>query len=170
MDFKNVISVLILRLSLHIIAQDTPGNLQFNRVVIYNSEFNQGTPNSTSSFRNYAEFNSITIPQGKVWKIESVVMYERRDTSSNPVSGRNDFAPNIYGPISPWGASAEHTLQLNDIPVFIYQYIGNYSESMVKYPIWLPSGEYIPHSWEAYTNNQVLSEFTIYALEFNIIP
>lgn len=167
MDFKKVISVLTLSLSLHILAQDTPGNLQFNRVVVYNSEFNQGTPNPTSNQRYWGEFNSITIPDGKVWKIESAVMYERRDTSSSPVSGRNDFAPNIYGSITPLGGNSEQSLQLNDTPVFLYQYIGNYSESMVKYPIWLPSGEYIPHS---YQSNSESTEFTIYALEFNIIP
>ena len=167
MDFKKIILIPTLVLSLNILAQDTPGNLQFNRVVVYNSEINQGTPNPTSSDRGYGEFNSITIPDGKIWKIESVVMYERRDTSNSPVSGLNDFAPNIYGSITPLGGSTTQTLQLNDTPVFVYQYTINSTESMVKYPIWLPPGEYTPHCWNS---NSGTPELTIHALEFNIVP
>ena len=33
MDFKKVIILLVISLSLNLTAQDTPGNLQFNRVV-----------------------------------------------------------------------------------------------------------------------------------------
>lgn len=167
MDFKKVISILTLSLSLHILAQDTPGNLQFNRVVVYNSEFATSTPSPTSSNRNYSEYNTITIPDGKIWKIESVVMYERRNTSNNPVSSAADFAPDVFGTIIPQGGTIEYSLQLNDIPLYIYHYVGNYSESLIKYPIWIPSGIYTPHSWSDTSN---LNEFTIYALEFNIIP
>jgi len=45
-------------------AQDTPGNLQFNRVVNFS-----GSQAVTPSAK---VFNSFTIPDGKVWKIQSI--------------------------------------------------------------------------------------------------
>jgi|GEM_PF-1140001 len=164
MDFKKVISILTLSLSLHILAQDTPGNLQFNRVVVYNSESNPGTPSPAYSPSRVAEFDPITIPNGKVWKIESVAMYNRLNQRHSNIVGH---AADDFGAIEPNFNNEEKSLQLDDIPIYISFYsTGGDFVHKVKYPIWLPSGTYRPHSWEP----NVGSEFTIYALEFNIIP
>lgn len=135
-------------------------NLQFNRAFVYNSENNPGTPSPTYIPSRVAEFSSITVPAGKVWKIQSVTMYERLQNVTH--SGQVGHASDVFKSISPQGLNTG-SLQLNDIPIFIGGY---YSNSAIDYPIWIPSGTYRPHSWES---NGSFLEFSIYIIEFNIV-
>lgn len=134
-------------------------NLQFNRAFVYNSEISPGTPNPTYSPSRVAEFNSITIPAGKVWKIQSVSMYNRgtQNHSNNPGHAANIFNTAVLV------QNDNISLQLNDIPIY---FSDNGEAKNINYPIWLPSGIYKPHSWDLFG---YFPEFSIYIIEFNIV-
>ena len=133
-------------------------NLQFNRAFVYNSENSPGTPNATYTPPRVAEFNSIIIPAGKVWKIQSVSMYDR---GTNTHSNNPGHAANIFNTVD-LIFNDRISLQLNDIPI----YLGQNGNINFNYPIWLPSGTYKPHSFK---NNGSFPEFSIYIIEFNIV-
>ena len=155
---KKILSILFAFTLNFSIAQGN--NLQFNRAFVYNSENNPGTPSPTYIPARVAEFSSITVPAGKVWKIQSVTMYERIQNQTH--SGQVGHASDVFKSIIP-KSLINSSLQLNDIPIFIG---GHYSNSAIDYPIWIPSGTYRPHSWE---QNGSFLEFSIYIIEFNIV-
>lgn len=142
---KNIFLLLILILSCTSKAQ---GNLQFNRVVTFsNSDIVANNAVTT--------FETITIPQGKVWKIESVSL---SGVSNNVVS--------------PFDAGSGSTIKwlyarFNDVVAYSANNVGNQINLL---PIWLNSGTYIFKVNSAYSNlsGRVLASYS--AIEFNIIP
>ena len=121
------------------------GNLQFNQVV--NSVF-------TSTFTGESTVGSITVPAGKVLKIESASLTWSNNPAS-PGSPNRPVQPDglsyiIVGTHVVWGGSSNFS----------------YDD---KLPIWLPSGTYDvkarPVSSTAYPNAVSIS-----CIEFNIVP
>lgn len=143
MDFKNVISVLILSLSLHIIAQDTPGNLQFNRVVNYTLDFSTGTITGNPN-DGHGIVSTFSVPVGKVWKIISVFVGTRDNNRGNSVS------------------SVHSGCNLTANRNVLYSPSG--SGNSVNFPLWLSSGSYELYGFDC--NSAAL---TISAIEFNIV-
>lgn len=127
------------------------GNLQFNQVILWklnSSTVNcngQSGPQSTwytSSFQG-----TITVPQGKVWKIEAVSF------------------PEIQ---SPW------TLYIDNFMLFCMttnSQGGEVFHQDINFPIWLPSGTY---NYKAILSNcsgqQIFPGSSTSIIEFNVIP
>lgn len=143
---KNILLLLLLIGACTSYAQ---GNLQFNRVVTFSN-------NGTVSSGTVTTYETITIPQGKVWKIESVALAGIDSTNS------------IY----PFTAGSGSTIKwlyarFNDIIAYSGDNLGNQNTLL---PIWLNSGTYLFKISSAYSNSSggVLASYS--AIEFNIIP
>ena len=138
------------------------GNLQFNRVVNLNYTGTQSPTSSNASL--IFQTSTITVPQGKVWKIESAGV--KLTLTSNPilnylyswVSYTNLLLNNI--PIAQEKANNNNSIYSSAIP-----------EKSTSFPIWLSSGSY-PISLQGYNDSG--NSFTAYgcisAIEFNIVP
>lgn len=144
MDFKKVISILTLSLSLHILAQDTPGNLQYNRVVNYTLDFSTGDITGNAN-DGHGIVSTFSVPVGKVWKITSVFVGTRDTNRGNSVSS----------------VHSRCTLTANRNVLYSPSGNGN----SVNFPLWLSSGSY-----ELYGIDCSRAALTISAIEFNIIP
>jgi hypothetical protein len=96
------------------------GNLQFNRVV----NFSSAQVNGTSYTRGDYIYQSFTIPAGKVWKIENVMVASGSLTEQGYVAA------------CPSCAAA-----FNGIIAYIY-YTSGYAPDNAKFPIWLSEGNY----------------------------
>lgn len=149
MDFKKVISILTLSLSLHILAQDTPGNLQFNRVVNFSEIVTVNASSSSSGERRFSSINPITVPDGKVLKITSLTV------------------ANYYelGTIKEIGECGECAASIGGITAFTHQTSG-YTTNNKLFPLWLNSGE---KEFLVFNPNggRVIVSFT--GIEFNIV-
>jgi hypothetical protein len=119
------------------------GNLQFNQVISMNfsaTGFDGG---------NFPwDIQPVTIPSGKVWKIESVRLTERDDSA--PVYYRsNNAAAFIIG---------ENLIETGS------------ATSNYPFPVWLPAGNYSfklqGESWSAGYSYYCL----VSIIEFNVIP
>ncbi len=154
------------------------GNLQFNQVINHNLT---GTANL--NFVNGAisplfQTLSITIPQGKVWKIES-----------SSVSLKPEIITN-GGDVFSYGNDDQTILTLNSIDlvkeiigearmqtnVYGYSSGSRYSPVNIKYPFWMPSGTYNLKLWGIYSS-MYPGGGTLYrangflsAIEYNIVP
>lgn len=137
---KKILSIAVLLISLSVSAQ---GNLQFNQVI--NAEVV-----GTGTF----EFNmgSITVPAGKVWKIESTTLsYTNFSISSLPTNilpGSTTINVSIGRHLA-YGGASQH--------------------EAAKMPLWLPSGTY---DLTNRTQNSTSYSYTfaISAIEFNVVP
>lgn len=80
------------------LGQDTPGNLQFNRIVNYSHVYNNPSDSDLTTF---------LVPDGKVWKVTSITMVKPtveicdcaiyiRDADSGEQYGINAYASNQY--------------------------------------------------------------------------
>ena len=127
--------------------QETPGNLQFNRVVNYTLDFNTGEITGNAN-QGHGVVGTITIPDGKVWKIESVSVSHRDSSRGNSLSGAHGSCHLSLGRMK------------------IYDPYGPYSDSgrIDIFPMWIPSGEYDVYGYDC--NNSALS---LSAIEFNIV-
>ena len=133
------------------------GNLQFNQV--YNLSFS-GTQTPTASVPTVTFQNaSISVPAGKVWKIESANVTTQQSISTGY----------LLHPIVNGGGTF---LMLNNIVIANNLGATSNYDKFTSFPFWLPAGTYpvklvgqYPNdygAWTAYSNVSII--------EFNIIP
>lgn len=143
---KKAFITITLFISTIIYSQDTPGNLQFNRVVNYTLDIDTGNVDGNGN-NGHGIASTFSVPVGKVWKILNVFVGNRdvnRNNSVTSVNGRCSLTANrnaLYMP-DPSGT-------------------GNNS---VKFPIWFSSGSY-----ELYAFDCRRTALTLSAIEFNIV-
>lgn len=159
MDFKNVISILTLSLSLHILAQDTPGNLQFNSVKALSFEDIESSETVGNS-RTYI-MGSITIPSGKVWKINN---------SSLNMRGSSGWVTYFRGSSSNANGTVFGVLRIGGQVVKEVGYMSKSDNNINTSPLWLPSGTYTIRIDASYYLEYTRFYVSINALEFNVIP
>ena len=126
------------------------GNLQFNAVKFYELSVTQvGTVTATESTV------SITVPVGKVWKIESAV-----SNSFDPLTSGSTLATNRAGMILINGKIIfQSSMNLNS---------PYYSQPIL--PMWLPAGTYTLSIKSSFLSNgnEYVGAFS--AIEFNVVP
>lgn len=126
------------------------GNLQFNAVKYYELTVTQvGTTLYTESTQ------SITVPSGKVWKIESCVsnVYTSSNNNSSILSGQAG------------------RILLNGRILYEAGYVtGNSLYSTPILPMWLPAGTYTLSIKSSSLGNGVVANGTFSAIEFNVVP
>ncbi len=88
----------------------------------------------------------VTIPTGKVWKIENVIL-SRLDTNEY-------FALTLEGQIL---ARASYSTSS-----------GEYTNFQIQFPLWLPPGDYTFYT--AHTNPTSGRKASVSIIEFNIVP
>lgn len=127
------------------VAAMAQGNLQFNQVK--NIVLSYTTPNS-NSYQTYNQ--TITVPAGKVWKIESVI-----GSAQGPTT-------NYVSPTT--------TITLDGVVLFFYV-SGSNNYQWAPLPIWLPEGTYDLGlvSSSGVSTGMVISG-RVSAIEFNVIP
>lgn len=121
------------------------GNLQFNQVKYINLSY--VLPNG-NSYQTYDQV--ITVPAGKVWKIESAI-------------GSNKSNSTSY--VSP---TTSVTLD-GGILSFYSSSTGNYQAA--AFPIWLPEGSYtlgLISAGSSFTGSTIIGRVSL--IEFNVIP
>ena len=134
---KKLILIAICFIALQLSAQ---GNLQFNQVVNNSYTATLGTTQTT--------IGTITVPAGKVWKIESANYYFTQGTG-NRIPGRGSGSYIAYiGDNLIWDGT--NGLGHQDF-----------------FPIWLPSGTYDVSSRSPAT---YLVTVNFSAIEFNVVP
>jgi hypothetical protein len=127
------------------------GNLQFNRVVNYNLTGNLTT---ASSGKVIVQTITITVPTGKVLKIESATCRLSTSTSS------------LFSGDVP-------CILLNNNIISVYKAVGStgFLASIGNFPIWLPEGT---HTLQLVVDVGAGTNETAYGMvtgiEFNIIP
>ncbi len=120
-------------------------NLQFNQVIYL--KYSYVLPNSNSYQK--ADY-TITVPAGKVWKIESAV-------ASSQNSGSNYVSPTS-------------TLVLDGVNLTFYA-SGSGAYKDAPLPIWLPAGTYdVTLVTSASTSAGAITSGRISAIEFNVAP
>lgn len=130
---KKLILIAICFISLQLSAQ---GNLQFNQVLTLS--YTGSIPSQSTS-----SLGTLTVPAGKVWKIES--------------GSRVSIVGNFFNKVS------NARFMLDDFTV-----IGN-SGDPVSYPIWLNEGTYnIYHTQSISGTNSYKWGLSI--IEFNVVP
>lgn len=141
---KNILGISLLLL-LSILTVKAQSNLQFNKVVLVQMSY--VLPN-TNSFQTSQQ--SITVPAGKIWKIES---------ASGSAQGPST---NYISPTT--------TITLNGMNLTFYNSSsGTYWQA--DFPIWLPEGTY---TLGLVSSSSVLANTTITGrisgIEFNVLP
>lgn len=133
---KKILSLSILLISLSVSAQ---GNLQFNQVV---NQSHTGAIATTPT-----TIGTITVPAGKVWKVEAV---SYQYAGSYYANGTGGFWALIGDYIVYDGSS------------------GNFSNINNTFPLWLQPGTYdvIARANSSYPNGRI----AISAIEFNVVP
>lgn len=119
------------------------GDLQFNQVIFLEKNF-VIPANVSLSFTE----QTITVPAGKVWKIESVMATYFQNTSTpNPAY------------------SSAATVMLNKKILFSANNVANF-------PVWLPEGTYtLRYIYNQSTSGSINELYgAISAIEFNIVP
>lgn len=137
--------IMIAMLCLCAFVAKAQANLQFNQVKLIKLSY--VTPNS-NSYQVYDQV--ITVPAGKVWKIESVIGSAQGGTS-NYVSPTTSVI--LDGVILSFYSSST----------------GNYQAA--AFPIWLPEGSYtlgLVSSASVTTGTTITGRFS--AIEFNVVP
>jgi hypothetical protein len=132
---KHLFTILLVAISATTFAQ---GNLQFNQVI--NDEYT-GLVITTGS-----TLGTLTVPAGKVWKIEFVSF----------TSNTNPSYPSVH-------SSGTAQVFINNYNV----YAGNTGAGTIHFPIWLSEGSYPVKARQGSNGNSTLS---ISAIEFNIVP
>ena len=131
---KKILLLSACLISLHLSAQ---GNLQFNRVINHTISGTVGL---------FATIGSVTVPAGKVWKLESANF-----TFTN--AGRNTAL-----------SSPAMVAYIGDNLIWD----GNNSDGTKSlFPIWLPAGTF---EVKASSSNAWSMFININAIEFNVIP
>ena len=121
---KNMLFTLTILFSLNTFSQ---GNLQFNRVINFSqTETVLGTSNQGASERGFKTFATLTIPEGKVWKI----------TYANVI--RDDSQPQMN--IELYTLCEECALKVGDLIIYTYDRTGGITSNH-EFPVWLNSGQ-----------------------------
>lgn len=118
------------------------GTLQFNRVVAAVTA--SGSQTASAPF----SVGTVTIPAGKVWKVEMAAMESYSSTVGDYVLT----------------TSSGHFIRFGDIPVFYGSSTGN----VLTMPIWLPAGTYDIRICIYGASGQWRASYS--AIEFNIVP
>tara|TARA_B100001564_G_scaffold68292_1_gene53984 strand:+ start:4091 stop:4552 length:462 start_codon:yes stop_codon:yes gene_type:complete len=152
MDFNKLITILIFILSINLSAQDTPGNLQFNKVI--NLEYTEVLDGTTSSFGDNGDnlLETLTVPENKVWKIISAsITLGDNSREDNPLylSHGSNIINLFIG-----GTKIMHN--------------GNNSNDQIRLPIWISSGTRNLTAYMAGSTNEPWW-FSISIIEFNIV-
>ena len=127
------------------------GNLQFNQVL------SPSISTSSTLFANTSQQLTVTIPTGKVWKIESAsfVLLSGNEIYSLTMGGQQTTT-------NPYFFMDDHILGT---------YVNNFGLVDPTFPIWLQSGTHIlricNNSGNNWPNNL---RGTIRVIEFNIVP
>ncbi|MDG1035838.1 MAG: hypothetical protein P8O87_03270 [Crocinitomicaceae bacterium] len=137
---KNIFLILAITFSSSSFAQ---GNLQFNQVIL--SEFTTSTQSSGEYITG-----SITVPAGKVWKVEHASVY-----------GYGSYVMSEYGGWS---------LSIGNILIYRSKDNLNTIDGCDNFPIWLPSGSYNIVIGQERTGNWASVRSHINAIEFNVVP
>lgn len=146
---KKAFIIITLFSSIIIYSQDTPGNLQFNRVVNFSEIVTVNASSSSSGERRFSSINPITVPDGKVLKITSLTVadyYELGDIKQ--LDECNECAASIGG-----------------VTVFTHKTSG-YTTNNKLFPLWFNSGEkeFLVFNPDG---GKVIVSFT--GIEFNIV-
>lgn len=136
--------VLSLAILFMIVAAQAQGTLQFNQVRLFNMQVNAGGatyPETTQS---------ITVPAGKVLKIESAYCSMSFNTGASSLDGRIMLDNRMI-----WAADLSSYAAAN------------------RFPIWLPSGTYTLRLYQncngcSTTSNPIIYG-TVSAVEFNVV-
>ena len=130
---KKILFFILVLFSSYSLAQDTPGNLQFNRIVNFSDVYVEGQ----------SDIRTFTVPDGKVWKITNFTMIKLareicfcaafiKDQDSNEQYGINAFISNGEQTNTEEGNLNSLTIWLNsgtkDIK-FSVQNMGSYNVS-----------------------------------------
>lgn len=158
MDFKKVISILTLSLSLHILAQDNPGNFQFNSVKALSFE-NIESSDASGQGRIYIMGN-ITVPSGKVWKITN---------SSLNMRNNGGWITHITGSSSSSNTTVYGILRIGGQVAKEVGFVTQSNKNVYNSPIWLPSGTHTIRIDTSYYLEYNTFYVSINALEFNIV-
>jgi len=135
------LSLLFMSVSMqHCLAQ---GNLQFNQVKYF-----QMTVSQVGSSACSESSQVITVPAGKVWKIEMATS-SAYFSASNSTSFNNGGSINLDGKIIFNAASASNSTQL---------------------PFWIPAGSYTLSLKSNFISNGYVFIGSVSAIEFNIVP
>lgn len=137
---KKIILILLFFIALGANAQ---GNLQFNRVVNFSAS--QSVANQSS-----ITFQSFVVPNGKVWKIENVMV------------GKKFGAGNLT-------FCSDCAASFNEIISYACNLSGNYYENG-KSPIWLSEGSYNFIIYNNYSSGTSILVASYSAIEFNVVP
>jgi hypothetical protein len=132
---KHLFTILLVAISATTFAQ---GNLQFNQVI--NDEYT-GLVITTGS-----TLGTLTVPAGKVWKIEFVSF----------TSNTNPSYPSVH-------SSGGTQVFINNYNI----YAGYNGAGTIHFPLWLSEGGYPVKARQSSNGNSTLS---ISAIEFNVIP
>lgn len=132
---KKILSITTLLISLSVSAQ---GNLQFNQVV-------KPVLNFVSNTLWTPSVGTITVPTGKVWKIETVTYLGGNSGTWWPLVGLSDY-------------------------VILEDFLVYDDDNNIKklFPLWLPSGTYTIKANQGTTNQD--KRIAISAIEFNVLP
>ena len=125
-------------------------NLQFNRALFeeYSMSFPPSSTNSSTA-DGTTFISNVTVPIGKVWKIES----SNRFVRTNLGEIFNGFQTNVV--------QSNTAFWINNFCL----------SSETKYPIWLPAGTYTIYLNQSVGGTyQITSSLTISGIEFNLVP
>lgn len=144
---RSIIYSIILLISFQLSAQ---GNLQFNQVISETFSISGGVFNTL-----YNASNSLIVPSGKVWKIESI--------SFSSTSSNSTYSPSIH-------------LNING-SIVLYNYgsqknINDTGGTLNAQPIWLKEGDAIGFSMRNRCTTTCVQSVSghISILEFNVTP
>ena len=135
---KKILSIAVVLISLSVSAQ---GNLQFNQVINYSISGAWATSEYT--------VGTITVPSGKVWKIESSSL-----NNNNALSGL---------PTQALGSDGVSSISIGTNTVF-----GAYNPSNNWLPVWLSAGTYDVVGRTTASGQNMTISFS--AIEFNVVP
>ena len=134
---KKLLSIAALLISLSVSAQ---GNLQFNQVINGSIDAN--------IYQTGVTAGTITIPAGKVWKLESVSHFTSPGSTNQSISLSNSSRVFI----------GDHQ---------VWNGLSNYQIS--NFPIWFSEGTYSIVIGD-YHNSTTPHRFSWSAIEFNVVP
>lgn len=114
------------------------GNLQFNQVI-------NVSLGATTTGTGFSTLGTITVPAGKVWKVERTSLTQDYLGDFYPVYGSGSRA--FIGEYVVWNSSSSYPQQL--------------------FPLWLSEGAY---NVTGYTGGTLTYTLAVSAIEFNVIP
>ena len=134
--------ILILALIILSFQGQSQGNLQFNQVINLTYSYNFTSTGKPT-------VGTVTVPTGKVWKIESTSAYM---VFTNSFERPSSYLSVFFG-----------TICIRD------NYVGGYGITST-YPIWLSAGTYDVILTNSYGGNIGNHACTVSIIEFNVVP